>query len=455
MEELNSFELSKEYLEALRENIESENVAFIQESMLDINKADVAAILDELDMMEALFVLRALDPDFSADILNELDEDPQYKVIKAMPPEELATLIDHMDSDDAVDILNQLVVNDREAVISHLEVKEKSLYIIELLRYDEDSAGGLMAKEIIKANLNWTVVQTIDEIRRQAENVEKIFSIYVVDNKEQLLGRVALKKLILASSNTKVADLYEENIISVPTYMEGEEVAEIMRKYDLEAVPVVNVKNKLVGRITVDDILDLIRDQAEEDIQAMTGFSDDVEESDSVYRLSRARLPWLLIGMVGGLLGAGFIGFFEEGLNAVTALAFFIPLITATGGNVGIQSSTLIVQSLANRSVFEDSLTKRLLKVLLVAVLNGLVLALFVMGTVVFLYDKEVKFGLVVSIALFSVVLLASFMGTLTPIILDKLGINPAMASGPFITTANDLMGLAVYFMVATLLLNL
>jgi|TARA_R110000868_G_scaffold29390_2_gene109245 magnesium transporter len=455
LEELNSFELSKEYLEALRENIESENVAFIQESMLDINKADVAAILDELDMMEALFVLRALDPDFSADILNELDEDPQYKVIKAMPPEELATLIDHMDSDDAVDILNQLVVNDREAVISHLAVKEKSLYIIELLRYDEDSAGGLMAKEIIKANLNWTVVQTIDEIRRQAENVEKIFSIYVVDNKEQLLGRVALKKLILASSNTKVADLYEENIISVPTYMEGEEVAEIMRKYDLEAVPVVNVKNKLVGRITVDDILDLIRDQAEEDIQAMTGFSDDVEESDSVYRLSRARLPWLLIGMVGGLLGAGFIGFFEEGLNAVTALAFFIPLITATGGNVGIQSSTLIVQSLANRSVFEDSLTKRLLKVFLVAVLNGLVLALFVMGTVVFLYDKEVKFGLVVSIALFSVVLLASFMGTLTPIILDKLGINPAMASGPFITTANDLMGLAVYFMVATLLLNL
>jgi len=455
LEELNSFELSKEYLEALRENIESENVAFIQESMLDINKADVAAILDELDMMEALFVLRALDPDFSADILNELDEDPQYKVIKAMPPEELATLIDHMDSDDAVDILNQLVVNDREAVISHLAVKEKSLYIIELLRYDEDSAGGLMAKEIIKANLNWTVVQTIDEIRRQAENVEKIFSIYVVDNKEQLLGRVALKKLILASSNTKVADLYEENIISVPTYMEGEEVAEIMRKYDLEAVPVVNVKNKLVGRITVDDILDLLRDQAEEDIQAMTGFSDDVEESDSVYRLSRARLPWLLIGMVGGLLGAGFIGFFEEGLNAVTALAFFIPLITATGGNVGIQSSTLIVQSLANRSVFEDSLTKRLLKVFLVAVLNGLVLALFVMGTVVFLYDKEVKFGLVVSIALFSVVLLASFMGTLTPIILDKLGINPAMASGPFITTANDLMGLAVYFMVATLLLNL
>lgn len=455
MERIKAFELSKDYLEALKDNITSEHIDSIQESMQDANKADVATLLDELDMMEALFVLRALDPDFSADILIELDEDTQYKVIKAMPAEELATLIDHMDSDDAVDVLNQLVVNDREAVISRLAAKEKSLYIIELLRYDEDSAGGLMAKEIIKANVNWTVVQTIDEIRRQAENVEKIFSIYVVDNKEQLLGRVALKKLILASSDTKVADLYEDNLISVPTYMEGEEVAEIMRKYDLEAVPVVNVKNKLVGRITVDDILDLIREQAEEDIQAMTGISDDVEESDSIYRLSRARLPWLLIGMVGGLLGAGFIGFFEEGLNAVTALAFFIPLITATGGNVGIQSSTLVVQSLANKSVFADSLTRRLLKVFLVAVLNGLVLSLFVMATVVFLYDKEVKFGLVVSIALFSVVLLASFMGTLTPIVLDKMGINPAMASGPFITTANDLLGLGVYFMVATLLLNL
>jgi len=455
LERIKAFELSKEYLEALKDNITGEYIDSIQESMQDANKADVATLLDELDMMEALFVLRALDPDFSADILIELDEDTQYKVIKAMPAEELATLIDHMDSDDAVDVLNQLVVNDREAVISHLVAKEKSLYIIELLRYDEDSAGGLMAKEIIKANVNWTVVQTIDEIRRQAENVEKIFSIYVVDNKEQLLGRVALKKLILASSDTKVADLYEDNLISVPTYMDGEEVAEIMRKYDLEAVPVVNVKNKLVGRITVDDILDLIREQAEEDIQAMTGISDDVEESDSIYRLSKARLPWLLIGMVGGLLGAGFIGFFEEGLNAVTALAFFIPLITATGGNVGIQSSTLVVQSLANKSVFADSLTRRLLKVFLVAVLNGLVLSLFVMATVVFLYDKEVKFGLVVSIALFSVVLLASFMGTLTPIVLDKIGINPAIASGPFITTANDLLGLGVYFMVATLLLNL
>jgi len=453
VESIRIFELSKEYLERLRERIAAEDVVFIQESMIDAKKADIAALLDELNMEEALFVLRSLDPSFSADILIELDEDPQYKVIKAMEPSELASLIDEMESDDAVDVLNQLFVKDREEVIRQLEKKEKSLHIIELLRYDEYSAGGLMAKEFIKANHNWSVIQTIDEIRRQAENVDKIYSIYVVDNKEKLIGRVALKKIILAASDTKIADLYEDIIISVPTNMDGEEVAEIMRRYDLEAVPVVNVKNKLVGRITVDDILDLIREQADEDIQAMTGISDDVEESDSVYRLSRARLPWLLIGMVGGLMGAGFIGFFEEGLKAVTALAFFIPLITATGGNVGIQSSTLVVQSLANKSVFEDSLVKRLLKVLIVALLNGLVLASFVLLTVVFAYGQPIEFGLVVSIALFSVVLLASFMGTLTPILLDKVGINPAMASGPFITTANDLLGLAVYFSVAMLLL--
>ncbi|WP_114752722.1 magnesium transporter [Pleomorphovibrio marinus] len=455
MESVRTFELSKEYLEELRESIRQEDSGFVISTMAEAKKADIAAILDELNMEEALYVLRSLPPDFAADTLIELHEDLQYKAIKAMEPEELAALIDQMDSDDAVDILNQLVIKDREVVIGHLEKKEKSLYIRELLRYDEDSAGGLMAKEFIKANHNWSVIQTIDEIRRQAENVDKIYSIYVVDDKEKLLGRVALKKIILAASSTKIGDLYEGSIISVPTSMEGEEVAEIMRRYDLEAVPVVNVKNKLVGRITVDDILDLLREQAEEDIQAMTGLSDDVEETDSVYRLSKARLPWLIIGIVGGLLGAGFIGFFEEGLSAVTALAFFIPLITATGGNVGIQSSTLVVQSLATKSVFKDSLLVRFVKVFMVAILNGLVLGTFVWFTVVFLYGHPTEFGLVVAIALFSVVILASFMGTLTPIVLDKFGINPAIASGPFITTANDLLGLGVYFTVATLLLNL
>ncbi len=455
MEEVKQFELSKEYLESLKDSISEGDADFIRQSMEGANEADVASLLDELNMEEALYVLRILDHGLAADVLIELDEDPQYRVIKEMEAQELALLIDHMDSDDAVDVLNQLIPNDREEVMGFLQETEKAAHILDLLRYDEDSAGGLMAKELIKANSNWTVVQTIDEIRRQAENVERIYAIYVVGNKEKLLGRVSLKKIILSSSDTKIADIYDGEVISVPTHMDQEEVAEIMRKYDLEAVPVVNAKNKLVGRITVDDILDVMREQAEEDIQAMAGISEDVEESDSVYKLSKARLPWLLIGMVGGLLGARLIGVFEEGLNAVTALAFFIPLITATGGNVGIQSSSLVVQTLANKSIFSESLSTRFVKVLLVAVLNGCILAAFVFCTIVFIYREPYHLGLVVAIALFSVVIIASFMGTLTPILLDKVKINPAMASGPFITTANDLMGLAVYFFVASLLLKL
>jgi len=449
------FELSKEYLESLQDAIEAEDRVFIQESFDGVNEADVAALIEELTIDESIYVLRVIAIQQAADVLIELEDDTLRKILREMEASELAIFIEMMDSNDGADILNLYAEREREDIISYFKDKVKSDQILELLRYDEDTAGGIMAKEYIRANKNWNVVQTINEIRRQAENVDKIFSIYVVNNRQQLLGRVSLKKIILAVEGTKIEDIYEDEVISVPTFMDQEEVAEIMLKYDLESVPVVNSKNKLVGRITIDDILDVIMDEAEEDMQAMTGISDTVDEYDSVIKLSKARLPWLLVGIMGGLLGAGFIGFFEEGLTKVTALAFFIPLITATGGNVGIQSSSLVVQSLANKSIFDDSLSKRFVKVFLVAILNGVILATFVFGVVVLFYRTEVAFALVVSIALFSVVLLASFMGTIIPIVLDKVGINPALASGPFITTANDLLGLAVYFLIAMSLLNI
>ncbi|PZX54781.1 magnesium transporter [Algoriphagus chordae] len=455
MEIIKQFELSKEYLESLQQAIEAEDLNFIQESLDGVNVADIAALLDELSMEESIYVLRVVDAQLAADIIIELEATTQHRVLKELEVQEMANLIELMDSDDGADILNLFLEREREDIISHFQDKVKSDQILELLRYDQDTAGGIMAKEYIRANKNWNVVQTINEIRRQAENVNKIYSIFVVNNRQQLMGIVSLKRIVLASEETKIEDIYMEEVISVPTYMDQEEVAEVMRKYDLESLPVVNSKNKLVGRITVDDILDVIREEAEEDIQAMTGVSDTVDEYDSVIKLSKARLPWLLIGICGGLLGAGFIGFFEEGLSKVTALAFFIPLITATGGNVGIQTSSIVVQSLASKSIFDDSMAKRFLKVLLVAILNGLILATFVFGVVVLFYKTDVAFAMVVSIALFSVVLLASFMGTITPIILDKIGINPALASGPFITTANDLIGLAVYFLVAMSLLHI
>ncbi|MDN3203512.1 magnesium transporter [Algoriphagus sediminis] len=455
METIKQFELSKEYLESLRIAIEGEDGSFIQESFEGVNVADIASMLEELTMEEALFVFKTIDKQVASDILTELEDDTLDKVIKEMDYQELASYIQLMDSDDAADMLNLFDDKESQEIIGYFDDKAKSLQVIDLLKYEEDTAGGIMAKEYIRANKNWTVVQTINEIRRQAENVEKIFSIYVVNNRQHLLGRVSLKKIVLASDQTLIQDIYEEELISVTTDTDQEEVAEIMRRYDLESIPVVNAKNVLVGRITVDDILDVLREEAEEDMQAMTGITDTVDEYDSVIKLTKARLPWLLIGIIGGLMGAGFIGFFEGGLSKVTALAFFIPLITATGGNVGIQSSSLVVQSLASKSAFDDSLSKRFLKGLLVAILNGLILALFVFGMVVLFYGNGARFAMVVSIALFSVVLLASFMGTVTPIVLDRMGINPALASGPFITTANDLLGLAVYFLVAMSLLNL
>jgi magnesium transporter len=455
LEPIKSFELSKEYLESLQDSIEIQNNDFIIESFEGANVADIASLLDELNMDEAIYVLRLLPSTTAADILIELDEDSLIQVIRELEPTELAGLIDQMESDDAADILILMPTKDREDVISHLQEREKSANILDLLRYDEDSAGGLMAKEFIRANKNWNVVQTIEEIRRQAEKVEKIYSIYVVDNRQHLLGRVSLKKIILASADTKISDIYEPELISISTHMDGEEVAEIMRKYDLESVPVVNAKNRLVGRITVDDILDLIREQSDEDIQAMTGISADVEESDSIFRISKARLPWLLIGVIGGLMGAKIIGFFEDGLSKYIALASFIPLVAATGGNVGIQSSSLVVQSLASKSVFDDTPWQRFVKGLLIALVNGVVLAAFVFLVVVFIYRFDSIFGLTIGLAMFCVVLLSSFMGTITPLVLDRFGINPAIASGPFITTANDLLGLSVYFGVAMLLLKL
>jgi magnesium transporter len=406
--------------------------------------------LEEFNAEQSKYVLELLEKEVAADVIEDLDEDIRTKFLTVFNSEEIAEYVEGMETDDAADILNNLPVKVREEVIANLENHEKASHIIELLRYDEDCAGGLMAKELIKANVNWNVVQCVEEIRRQAENVEKIFAVYVVDDTDKLIGRVSLKEIVLARSSAKIADIYNSEVISVYTYQKEEEIADLMQKYDLEAAPVVNVQGKLVGRITVDDIIDVITEQADQERALMAGIAEDVEEDDSIWVLSRARLPWLIIGLLGGIVGARFIGIFEEDLMKVATLAFFIPLIIATGGNVGIQSSALVVQSLASISTFETSGWAKFIKTLLVAILNGIVLAGLVYIFVFFTYDSTLAF--VVSTALFSVVLLASLLGTLIPLVLDKFGFNPALASGPFITTTIDLLGLAVYFIVAHLL---
>lgn len=445
------FELNKEFRDRFQQALDVRDSDFIRTSLEEINPADITALLYEFNGEESKYVLDLLSVEVRSKIINDLDSDTRKTFLTHYTATEITEVVNQLDSDDAADILNELPIKTSEEIIANLDPDLKS-QVIDLLRYDENVAGGLMAKELIKARADWNVVQCVEEIRKQAENVTKFYTVYVVDDADRLLGKVSLQKLILTESRTIVKDLLDEEVVSVETYMEDREVAEIMSKYDLESVPVVNSQGQLVGRITIDDVVDVITEQAEEDRQLMSGITEDVEEDDSVWRNTRARLPWLLIGILGGLISARFMGFFEREIAQITAIAFFVPLIQATGGNVGIQTSSLIVQSLMKPGFVDDGLWRRLLKVFSVALLNGFFLGLIVFGVNWIVFGND-PLNLVVSLALFFVVVFASFVGTITPIILNRFGFNPALASGPFITTTNDLLGLGVYFLTIHLLL--
>lgn len=450
MKEFVEFELTKEFRDRFQEALDQKDNGFIRDSLKDINPVDITSLLYEFNADESKYTLDILDLEIRAAIIKDLDSDTRKTFLKVYTPLEISNIVNLLDSDDAADILNELPIKVSEEVLSGLDPVVHA-QVIDLLRYDENVAGGLMAKELIKARNHWTVVQCVEEIRKQAEQVEKFYTVFVVDEQDKLLGKVALQDLVISDANKRVADIIED-VVSVETYLSDTEVAEIMKKYDLESVPVVNVQGQLVGRITIDDIVDVITEQADEDRQLMSGITEDVEEDDTVWKNTRARLPWLLIGIFGGMLSARFMGLFEEELTRITAIAFFVPLIQATGGNVGIQSSSLVVQSLASTGYVDEGLWKRLSKVLFVALLNGFFLSVVVFGGNWLLFGNQ-QLSFVVSLALFSVVVFASLVGTITPLILDRFGFNPAVASGPFITTINDLLGLTMYFLTVTVLL--
>lgn len=443
-----TFELTQEYIDQLKEAIADANEQFVKGRVEELLPQDIASILYELEIEEAKYIFSLFDREEQANIIRELDEGYRIEFLEEFSTDEIAEYIKHIDTDDAADILNEQ--EDAEAIIELIEDKdeEKAKDIKDLLHYDEDTAGGLMQKELIRANLNWTVEKCVEQMRAQSKKVGKIFSVYVVDDHDKLLGRVSVKRMLLSEENTLISEIYDPDLISVEATMSGHDVADLMKKYDLVAVPVVSHQGKLLGRITIDDVVDVMTEQAEMNMQAMSGITTPVEEEDSVWVLTRARLPWLLVGMVGGMMGAKFLGLYENFISLIPAMAFFIPLITATGGNVGIQASSLIVQSLARDSNFNDFSFSRMSKGFLVALINALAIAIMVFGFN-YLLGHDMKLSVVVSLALFSVVILSSLMGTVTPLILDRFGINPAVASGPFITTMNDLLGLAIYFAVA------
>ena len=454
------FELTNNFKEKLKVQIENQNIEFIRKSFHEVSYADIAELLYEFNSNESKYVLDNIDLETSSKIISELDDDTRENFLKIYSSKEIADVLKVIDSDDGADILLDLSADKREDVLVNIDDKEKSKNLKDLIRYDEEVAGGLIAKELVKCNIDWKINQCIALIRKQAKKVSQIYSVYVTDSKGKLKGKVSLKDIILSNDNSRVKDIYDDFVVSVDAHMNQEDVAQIMQKYDLTVLPVVNKKNKLIGRITIDDVVDVITESAEEERQIMSGITSDVEEDDSIFKLSNARLPWLVIGIFGGLFGAFLLGSFEskyfEGGEVFISLSFFIPLIMATAGNVGIQSSSIVIQTLSSPSSFEISIAQRLIRVILVSILNGIVLSLLVYGGLLLfdnfnfldfkIYSKTAK---IVSVSLFSIVIVSSLLGTITPIILDKLKFNPALASGPFITTSNDLMALAIYFIVA------
>lgn len=445
------FELTKDFIEKLCAALASNDHAWIEENVLDLHYADIAEIIDQLNNEDARNLYQYLDEETQGDVLMELEEDVRDRFLKSLSTKEMADQIENLDSDDAADILGELSDDQIQEVISQMDDDEAIEDIVDLLNYDEDTAGGMMQKEFIQARLDWPVNRCLVELRRQAEDVEKVYTIYVVDDINKLVGFLSLKRLLFANPKSKIEDLYTgKNVISVKTNDSNEDVARVIEKYDLVAVPVLDIQGKLVGRITIDDVVDVIKEEADKDFQMASGISEKIESSSSVWQISRARLPWLLIGMLGGILGAQVISGFEGGISRVPALAFFIPLITAMGGNVGVQSSAIVVQSLAKGNAHLGSISRRIAKETIVALINGALLAVLIYVIAYFFADP--KLGMVVSVSLFIVVLFAAVFGTLIPLILDRYKIDPALATGPFVTTLNDVLGLFIYFSVGMLL---
>lgn len=448
------FELTDDLINQVETLIASQSDKELHTLLDDFHYADVAEILDELDLDDSIYIIKLLDSDTTSDILKELDEDIREKVLKNLSSKEIAEEIGELDTDDAADIISELSEERQLEVISKIEDQEHKAEIKELLAYDEDSAGGLMAKELVKVYETWTVAGCLRKIRGQAEEVTRVHSIYVVNKENKLIGRLSLKDLIVAKSDQKIADIYISNVDYVYVDDDAEDVAKIMSKYDLEAIPVVDQNQILLGRITIDDIVDVLKEEADKDYQLAAGITQDVEADDSILDLTRARLPWLFLGLIGGigafLIMEGFEGLFK---GKAVVLFFFTPLIAAMAGNVGVQSSAIIVQGLANDDV-RGSVNSRLIKEMLLAALNGAILALFLF-LFVWAFKGEVVTALAISVSLVAVIIVAGLIGTFVPLFLNKRGIDPAIATGPFITTSNDILGILLYFWIAKMILGI
>ncbi|NND88702.1 MAG: magnesium transporter [Flavobacteriaceae bacterium] len=446
------FQLTTEFIDHIKQLIAKKDGAALREILQDYHFADVAELLEELNSDEATYIIKLLESEITSEALIELDDDVREKILLRLSPQEIAQELDELDTDDAADMIAELNASIQQEVIDKIVDEEHAADIVELLTYDEYTAGALMAKELVQVKETWTVAGCVREMRRQAENVTRVHSIYVTNKEGKLTGRLSLKDLLTAGEKTKISEVFIPKVDYVTVHTENEEVARIMQKYDLEAIPVVDENDILVGRITIDDIVDFIKDEADKDYQMAAGISQVVEADDSVWQLTRARLPWLVLGLFGGLGSVYIMQGFEEALELFPVLFFFTPLIAAMAGNVGVQSSAIIVQGLANDNL-KGSLLNRLIKEVSLALINGVALGLLVI-VFGFIVGQEPIVSITIAVSMLSVIIVAALVGTFVPIILDKRGIDPAIATGPFITTSNDIFGIFLFFYLAKIILQ-
>lgn len=445
-------EIDKRFLEKIELLVHSKDDKALLSLLSEEHPADIAEIIDELGLDDATYIFKLLNSEISAEALILIDEDDREKILQNLSAQEIAGEIDELDTDDAADILSELPQERVTKVISKIEDDEHAKDIVDLLRYEEGTAGSLMAKELVKVKENWMVPTCVRKMRTQAQEVSRVHSIYVVDKDDVLIGRLSLKDLLVASAKSKISDIYIPKVDSVNVNDDAEDVARVMQKYDLEAIPVVDDNNVLLGRITIDDIVDLIVEEAEKDYQMAAGITEDIDADDSIFDKTKARLPWLILGLVGGMAAASIMGGFDEALNLFPELFYFTPLIAAMAGNVGVQSSAIIVQGLAGDNL-KGSKLNRLLKEIGLSIVNGIILAglIFLFGSFL---DYPLNVLITISISLVIVIIFASLVGTFVPLILDKNGIDPAVATGPFITTSNDIFGIFIFFFIAKLILG-
>lgn len=436
-------EYIKLFIEKLSKRLAEGKTDKIISKLDDMHPADIAEVIRRIDKDDVVAIVRLLNKEVRSDVVAELEPEERENLLKILPATEIAeSVVNKMESDDAADLLSELTLEKQSNVINALEDSEQAQDLLDLLKYDEDSAGGLMAKELVKVKQDWSVKECEFELRKQAEEVDDVHTVYVVDNEDKLVGIISLKALILNSPSTRVKDISKKDIIYIKASANSTEVSRIMDKYDLIVLPVVDENEYLVGRITIDDVVDVIVEEAEKDYQMLSGISEDIESSDNIWQLTRARFPWLLVGMLGGILGAKVIGVFEE--DASKRLMLYIPLIAAMGGNVGIQSSAIVVQGIANQTL-SGSIISKLMKELGVGIVNGLLCGL-ILFFVNYLYWEDFNFSFAISISLVAVIIFAAIFGTWIPLFFHKIKIDPALATGPFITTANDIFGLFLYF---------